>query len=145
MNWHLIHYATFRTSGENKNYEYLGILGANTIKQTTIDEKNKQQQTNKKQVFYARKRWAENLEILKKTSVGSLLGTSPFGCRMGTSRVWKVDLGHVESWNWVKTMVLRSWSLTIEFCRSLPTEILNTTGCTARFWGPTRHLGVLLG
>ena len=29
----------------------------------------------------------------------------------------------------VKTMVLRSWSLTMEFCRSLPTEILKTTRC----------------
>ena len=45
---------------------------------------------------HARKRWAENLGILKKTSVesrlwasrvGSLLGTSPVGCRMGTGRV----------------------------------------------------------
>ena len=55
-----------------------------------------------------------------------------------------VDLGHVKSWSWVKTMVLRSWSLTKEFCRSLPTEIVNTTGCAARLWGPTRHLVVLL-
>ena len=60
--------------------------------------------------------------------VGSLLGASPveFYCRpvqLG------VDFGHVESWSWVKTMVLRSWSLTMEFCRSLPNEILKTTRC----------------
>ena len=54
---------------------------------------------------HARKRWAENLEILKKTPdesrlwtsrvgsrllasrVGSLQGTNPVGCRMGTCRV----------------------------------------------------------
>ena len=45
---------------------------------------------------HARKRWAENLGILKNTSVeswlwasrvGSLLGTSPVSCRMETSRV----------------------------------------------------------
>ena len=40
-----------------------------------------------------------------------------------------VDFGIVKSWSWVKIMVLRSWSLTIEFCRSLPTEILKTTRC----------------
>ena len=43
-----------------------------------------------------------------------------------------VDFGYVESWSWVKTMVLRSWSLTMEFCRSLPTEILKTTRCAER-------------
>ena len=43
-----------------------------------------------------------------------------------------VDFGHVESWSWVKTMVLRSWSLTMEFCRSLPAEILKTTRCAER-------------
>ena len=54
---------------------------------------------------------------------------------------WRpVESGHVVSWSWVKTMMLRSWSLTMEFCRSQPTEILNTTGCAARLWGPTRHL-----
>ena len=45
---------------------------------------------------HARKQWAENLGILKNTSVesrlwasrvGSLLRTSPVGCRMGTGRV----------------------------------------------------------
>ena len=40
-----------------------------------------------------------------------------------------VDFGHVESWSWVKTIVLKSCSLIIEFCRSLPTEILKTTRC----------------
>ena len=43
-----------------------------------------------------------------------------------------VDFGHIESWSWVKTMVLRSWSLTMEFCRSLPTKILKTTRCAER-------------
>ena len=43
-----------------------------------------------------------------------------------------VDFGHVKSWSWVKTMVLRSWSLTMEFGRSLPTEILKTTRCAER-------------
>ena len=45
---------------------------------------------------------------------------------------WVVDFGHVESWSWVKTMVLKNWSLTMEFCRSLPTEILKTTRCAER-------------
>ena len=43
-----------------------------------------------------------------------------------------VDFGHVESWIWAKTMVLRSWILTMEFCRSLPKEILRTTRCAER-------------
>ena len=78
---------------------------------------------------HARKRWAENLEIFKKTSVrsrlwasrvGSLLGTSPVGCRMGTRRVgsrlgpcrrtvevefrpwcWEVWVSIVKAYGWV--------------------------------------------
>ena len=98
---------------------------------------------------HARKRWAENLGILKNTSVGySTVGESSwlftggqsveFYCRpveLGT-RLGPVQLGvdfdHVESWSWVKTMVLRSWSLTMEFWRSLPTEILKTMRCAER-------------
>ena len=68
---------------------------------------------------HAREWWAENLEILKVE----------FYCRpveLG------VDFGHVKSWSWVKTMVLRSWSLSMEFWNFLPTEILKTTRCAER-------------
>ena len=98
---------------------------------------------------HARKRWAENLAILKNTSVGySTVGESSWlftggqwvefycrpvelGTRLGPVQLG-VDFGHVESWRWVKTMVLRSWSLTMKFCWSLPTEILKTTRCAER-------------
>ena len=42
----------------------------------------------------------------------SFTGASPVG-----SGLWPC-----QSWSWVKTMVLKSWSLTMEFCRSLPTD-----------------------
>ena len=74
---------------------------------------------------------------LLASQVGSLLGASPveFYCRLvelGTqlgSVQLGVDFSHVERWSWVKTMVLRSWSRTVEFYRSLPTEILKTMRC----------------
>ena len=77
---------------------------------------------------------------LYASRVGSLLGASPvefdsrpveLGTRLGPVQLG-VDFGHVESWSWVPTMVLRSWSLTMEFCRSLPTEILKTMICAER-------------
>ena len=79
--------------------------------------------------------------VLDSSRVGSLLGASPvefycrpveLGTRLGSVQLG-VDFGHVESWSWVKTMVLRSWSLSMELCRSLPTEILKTTRCGERF------------
>ena len=72
--------------------------------------------------------------------VGSLLGTSPvefyerpveLGTRLGSVQLG-VDFGHVESWSWVKTTVLRSLSVTMEFSRFLPTELLKTTRCAER-------------
>ena len=79
---------------------------------------------------HSRKRWTENLEILKKTAVGSwlwasrvgsLLGTSSVGCRMGTGRVGN-RLGPCRRTVEVEfpTMVLRSlgfdrWSIRLSF------------------------------
>ena len=57
--------------------------------------------------------------------------THQLGTRLGPVQLG-VDFGHVQSWSWVKTMVLRSWSLTMDFCRYLPTEILKTTRCAER-------------
>ena len=77
---------------------------------------------------------------LLASRVGSLLRASlvEYYCRPVELGTWLgpvqlgVDFGHVESWSWVKTMVLSSWSLTKEFCRSLPTEILKITRCAER-------------
>ena len=56
---------------------------------------------------HARKRWAENLVILRKTVV--------------------------EIWLWAEPVKLEVE--TMEFCRSLPTEILGATGGVARLLG----------
>ena len=77
---------------------------------------------------HARKQWAENLGILKKTSVEFYCRPVELGTRLGPVQLG-VDFGYVKSWSRVKTMVLRSWSLTMEFCRSLLTEIVKTTRC----------------
>ena len=80
---------------------------------------------------HARKRWAENLGILKNTSVEFDCRPVELGTQLGPVQLG-VYFGHVESWSWVKTTVLRSWSLTMEYFRSLPTEILKTTRCAGR-------------
>ena len=91
------------------------------------------------------KRWVDNLGILKKHVSWELdcrrvelvvyWGASPvefyswpieLGTRLGPVKLG-VHFGQVESWIWVKTMVLIS--LTTVFCRSLPKEILKTTRC----------------
>ena len=72
---------------------------------------------------HAWKRWTENLEILKKMSVGtwlwasrvgSLLGTSSVGCRMGTSRVgkltWAMSRVEVELRPWCWEVEIWPWS-----------------------------------
>ena len=45
---------------------------------------------------HAQKLWAENLEILKKTSVGSRLWASRVGSLLGTSPVFQVPTGKDE-------------------------------------------------
>ena len=77
---------------------------------------------------HAQKRWAENLEILKQRSVEFYCRPVELGTRLGSVQLG-VDFGHVKSWSLVKAMVLRSWSLIMEFCGSLLTESLKTTRC----------------
>ena len=86
-----------------------------------------------------RKQWAENLGILKNTSwvldyrrVELVIYWEPVqlsfteGSRVG----YLTGASPVGSWLWpCRELRLRSWSLTMEFCRSLPTAILKTMRC----------------
>ena len=54
--------------------------------------------------------------------------------------VGKLTLEHagrqLSLYHWgIRNWILYRWGMYLDFCRSLPTEILNTTRCTARLWG----------